>query len=67
VDLVKTRVQACGKGTTAIAVVRDVWRVSGIRGFYRGFSPCLLRAGPANAIKFLGVEATLQVLGYSPF
>lgn len=25
------------------------------------------RAGPANAIKFLGVEATLQVLGYSPF
>lgn len=35
--------------------------------FYRGFSACMLRAFPANAVVFYGLEMTLRAFGYSDF
>lgn len=34
---------------------KQVYRTSGLRGFFVGFTPCLLRAFPANAAAFTGM------------
>ena len=73
IDLVKSRVSISGamlvngaaaraESTGTLSVVRDIWAREGIRGFYRGFFPCVLRAGPANAVMFIGYEWTMQFL-----
>ena len=40
--------------------VRDAWgrtyREFGVRGFYKGYLPTILRAFPANGAAFLGIE-----------
>jgi hypothetical protein len=36
--------------------------VAGMKGFYRGYVPCVLRAFPANAVVFLGFELTSKAL-----
>lgn len=45
-----------------IDTARQIYRENGLRGFYRGFSPCVLRAFPANAACFLAFEAAMAVL-----
>jgi hypothetical protein len=32
------------------------WRTQGIRGFYAGYLPAILRAFPANGAAFAGIE-----------
>ena len=39
-----------------------VWRREGIRGYYRGFVPCVLRAFPANAAALFMFEQTMRIL-----
>lgn len=36
---------------TSLSVARDIWRSSGIRGFYRGLGVCSLRAFIVNAVQ----------------
>ena len=59
VDVPKTVVQASYEskvvGSYAPAVMK-VARERGIAGFYGGLGPTLIRAFPANAALFLGVE-----------
>lgn len=73
IDVVKSRVSlpaamvdngaaTRAQSTGTLSVVRDIWVREGARGFYRGFLPCVLRAGPANAVMFLGYEWTMQFL-----
>ena len=40
----------------------SVYRKDGLRGYYRGFVPCVLRAFPANAAALFMFERTLTVL-----
>jgi solute carrier family 25 carnitine/acylcarnitine transporter 20/29 len=64
-DLVKTRLQT-RRTTTPVSlssVVKEVYRTDGLRGFYRGFTPCIIRAAPANAVAFWGLETTMRALG----
>jgi len=52
-DYLKTRLQENrGAKLGLIATAREVFAKGGIRGFYKGFSACLLRAFPANAAQF---------------
>jgi solute carrier family 25 carnitine/acylcarnitine transporter 20/29 len=41
---------------------RQVYRKEGIRGFFVGFTPCAIRAFPANAAAFLGFELAMRIL-----
>ncbi|MCJ1339246.1 hypothetical protein MMC09_004535 [Bachmanniomyces sp. S44760] len=41
---------------------KEVWRRDGIRGYWRGFVPCFLRAFPANACALLAFEAVMRAL-----
>jgi solute carrier family 25 (mitochondrial carnitine/acylcarnitine transporter), member 20/29 len=44
------------------AAFGSVYRRDGIRGYYRGFVPCVLRAFPANAAALFMFERTLRLL-----
>ena len=39
-----------------------VWREGGVRGFWRGFLPCFLRAFPANAVALAAFEGVMRAL-----
>ncbi len=57
-DAVKTRIQAAraGEPTGFFSAVRGIMAESGLKGFYRGIGPALLRAFPANAACFAAKE-----------
>lgn len=39
-----------------------IWRRDGVRGFWRGFVPCFLRAFPANAVALMSFEGVMRAL-----
>jgi len=41
---------------------RQIWRKEGAFGFYRGFTPCLLRSFPTNGAAFVAIELTTKYL-----
>ena len=64
-DVIKNRMMAASddkayKGMTDC--FRQILRNEGWRGFFVGFSPCVLRAFPANAAAFLGFEMAMRAL-----
>ena len=40
--------------------VRHIYNIAGIRGFFAGLSPCILRAFPANACAFYVYEGLMR-------
>ncbi|RNF12426.1 mitochondrial carrier protein [Trypanosoma rangeli] len=65
-DVIKTRVQASRERLTLAGAVRGVFKERGIRGFYRGLGPALLRAFPANAACFAAKDFTQKALNRLP-
>jgi len=63
-DVIKNRHQACQNSKSAISTTVQLFKSQGIRGFFLGAGPILLRAGPANAAAFLGYEFALKSLSY---
>lgn len=61
-DAIKTRVQAGGDTNSPIRAARAIFRESGMKGFYRGIGPALLRAFPANAATFAAKEMAQSTL-----
>lgn len=59
-DLVASRMEASvalgGRKMTMSAHFHDIYAQNGIRGFFRGLGPCLLRAFPVNAAIFLAYD-----------
>ncbi len=41
----------------------SLFRVEGVRGFYKGIVPNVLRVAPNSAIMFVTYEAVLPLLG----
>ena len=41
---------------------REIWRRDGVKGYWRGFVPCFLRAFPANAIALVAFEGVMRAL-----
>ncbi|EGV65156.1 hypothetical protein CANTEDRAFT_113631 [Yamadazyma tenuis ATCC 10573] len=66
VDVVKSKLQTDSltkpsyKGS--MSVIKDVWAKNGIKGFYRGFIPTILRAAPANGATFAMFELTMRLI-----
>jgi len=65
-DVVKTRMQAqpIEKKTnmTVVSVTKDIYRAEGVRGFFRGLAPALLRSAPTNAAQFMFFEVFYKVV-----
>lgn len=66
-DTIKSRMQTeevgIAKQGTFLGIGRDLWRQSGIRGFYRGCGITVFRAAPSSAIIFSVMEALRKHLG----
>lgn len=65
-DIVKSIVQASHVKIKVGTVCTRLYQQEGIRGFYRGWLPSVLRAFPVNAVTFLGYEWILYIMnGYT--
>ncbi|KAJ3038771.1 carnitine transporter [Rhizophlyctis rosea] len=65
IDTVKSRYQSgrTPHGTSALRTIfRDIWAEAGVKGFFRGLGPTLLRAFPASAAFFFGVETSTKFM-----
>lgn len=66
VDVVKLKLQTDSlvepKYRGSVDVVRDVWKKAGLKGFYKGFVPTILRAAPANGATFAMFELTMRMI-----
>lgn len=66
-DVLKSRLQTAPEGTYPNGmrdVFRQLMRTEGITALYKGATPVMLRAFPANAACFLGYEVAMKVLNY---
>ena len=66
-DLVSSRMEASvalgAKRRSMTGHFRQIYAESGVRGFYRGLGPCLLRAFPVNAAIFVTHDFVRSKLG----
>lgn len=68
-DVIKSRIQSDRFGPeskyngSVKAVVQDIVKTEGFKGFWRGIGPTLLRAIPCSAGTFTTVEYVLRLLG----
>lgn len=61
IDTIKTKLQASAgqNKQSMVEATKEIYRIrGGIKGFFPGLGPALLRSFPANAATFLGVELT---------
>ena len=45
---------------TFIGTLRHIYAIAGIRGFFAGLTPCLLRAFPSNACAYYVYEGLMR-------
>jgi solute carrier family 25 carnitine/acylcarnitine transporter 20/29 len=66
VDVLKSRLQTApeGKYNGIHDVYKTLIKEEGYAGLFKGMRPALIRAFPANAACFLGVEVTKKILGF---
>ena len=66
IDVVKTKIQADSfvlpTFRNAWVAAKRIWRYEGVKGFYKGIAPCMLRGAPANAATFGGFELAMRHL-----
>lgn len=65
-DVLKSRQQTAAPGTYSgfTDVLKKTLAADGIKGLYKGASPVMIRAFPANAACFLGYECAMKFLNY---
>lgn len=62
IDTVKSRLQNAENKTRVTDIVCEVYRNGGLKAFYPGIGPALVRAIPANAATLLGWELANQAI-----
>jgi solute carrier family 25 ornithine transporter 2/15/solute carrier family 25 carnitine/acylcarnitine transporter 20/29 len=60
-DSIKSRMQSGAVKTGMVDTIVSMWRKGGATPFFRGWSAAVLRAFPANAALFLGVEMSRKM------
>ncbi|SCU86663.1 LAME_0D07140g1_1 [Lachancea meyersii CBS 8951] len=61
IDTIKTKLQSSASASTMSEATREIYQRAGVKGFFPGLGPALMRSFPANAATFLGVELTHHV------
>eukprot|EP00048_Salpingoeca_helianthica_P021213 m.10997 g.10997 ORF g.10997 m.10997 type:complete len:302 (-) comp5714_c0_seq2:141-1046(-) len=70
IDVIKNRLQAAPDRSPPVYrgmvdAARAIHAEAGVRGFFRGFVPCILRAFPANASCFVAFEIAMRFLPFA--
>lgn len=65
-DTIKSKMQSDSLENPKFKGMRHAFQLTyselGIKGFYRGFGPCMARALPVNMALFTGYETTMKIL-----
>jgi solute carrier family 25 carnitine/acylcarnitine transporter 20/29 len=61
-DVIKSRFQTAAEGTGVRQILAELLKEEGITGLYKGLGPAMIRAFPANAACFLGMEVSRKWL-----
>jgi solute carrier family 25 carnitine/acylcarnitine transporter 20/29 len=61
-DLVKSRIQYSTGPYSSLDIIKETYKSKGLSGFFRGFTPTLVRAVPVNAAVFYVYEWTINKL-----
>lgn len=62
IDTIKTRLtNNVNESISTKEAINSIYKKAGVKGFFPGLGPALLRAFPANAATFLGVELAHQL------
>lgn len=59
-DVIKSVIQSHETRLTVLEASRKIYKTSGVKGFFKGFTPTMIRAFPANAATFLGYELIMS-------
>ena len=62
-DAVKVRLQTQIQVQTTLGCMKRLYLTEGVSGFFRGLTPVIMRAFPANGATFLTFEFMLNTLG----
>jgi len=68
-DVVKSSIQTDSpirserKYKSYMDAVAKIYKADGAKGFFKGFTPCMIRSFPANAVCFLAYEYTKKLIG----
>lgn len=68
-DVIKSNIQSDKFGTESRfngsirLAATYIWRTNGFMGFWKGLTPCLIRAVPCSAGTFASVELALRLMG----
>uniref|UniRef100_A0A1D1XJX6 Putative mitochondrial carrier C4G9.20c n=1 Tax=Anthurium amnicola TaxID=1678845 RepID=A0A1D1XJX6_9ARAE len=67
IDVIKSKIQTDGflkekrKYSSSFDCAKQILAKEGIKGFFRGFGTCMLRAGPVNASSFVAFELAMEL------
>lgn len=61
-DVIKSVIQSSPTKLSLLQAIKHIHNSSGYRGFFKGFTPTMVRAFPANAATFLGYEFVTRSL-----
>lgn len=61
-DVIKSRMQSSAVHRSVLACARSILAEHGLRGFFKGFGPTIVRAFPANAATFFAYELVSEQL-----
>uniref|UniRef100_A0A8C9GUD8 Mitochondrial carrier protein n=1 Tax=Piliocolobus tephrosceles TaxID=591936 RepID=A0A8C9GUD8_9PRIM len=63
VNLIRTHMQASGKTTSMIRLIQEIYTKEGKLGFYRGFTPNIIKVLPAVGIGCVAYEKVKSLFG----
>ena len=70
-DVVKILIQTSNTPISTIAVIKNIWKNNGIKGFWRGNLGSSINQGPQNALKFFAINKLQNLINkngnYTPF
>ena len=61
-DIIKTKVQTAPEKLSMLKASSLIYSKNGIKSFFQGVSPCVIRAFPVNSVCFFTYELCAQTL-----
>lgn len=62
-DTIKTRIQCSKTPMSNMESMREIYRTGGMGGFWKGISPCLIRAVVTGATRFIAYDKCQELIG----
>jgi len=65
-DTIKTKIQCSKTELGMIECTKEIYKTTGFAGFWKGLSPCLLRAIVTGATRYIAYDKCQELIGNKP-